>query len=189
MTSLTCHDGFVTWKRLPYYGPFCGGIHGWVTCGFPHIKPVMRNLDVCFDVKGTAHLKRHSVWRAIFQLEWRYSKLLFRTLQTSVERYILHIFLLQILVIRHCFSVFCGKHLFIHFWIQFLNAASHYRFCFGKSFSKYGTFYKKMPFGGGGGGVDFIFFINFGHDVNRISTISGTVFGVHIMYFNLKKES
>ena len=38
-------------------------------------------------------------------------------------------------------------------------------------------------------GVDIIFLITLGNDINRILTSKMTVFEVHIMYFNLKKES
>ena len=43
--------------------------------------------------------------------------------------------------------------------------------------------------GGGGGGVDLIFFITLGNDCKPNIDTPWNGFEVHIMYFNLKKES
>ena len=61
-------------------------------------------------IKSTGHLKQHS--------DWRYSKLHFRTLKTTFERYLSHPFPLQLLVMWHNISVL-GKRrfVFLHFYL------------------------------------------------------------------------
>ena len=69
---------------------------------------------------------------------------------------------------------FGKKTLFLHFWIEFLNATSDRRFCFGIhtiKFSKYDIFYKNALWG-----VDsFCFSFSSGQDGNRMSRNPGTV--------------
>ena len=61
-------------------------------------------------------------------------KIAFRDIVDNYWRVPIAHFPLQIIVTWHCFNGFFSKRLFLHFWLQFLNAAPDFRCCFEKWF-------------------------------------------------------
>ena len=114
-----CHD--VTLRR-------------WV-CGY---QPTDRNPIL---LKGTAHLKQHTFWIAVFSSAMKIFKITFQDVVDNIWKIPVALFSLQFWVICHCL----GEHVFYVFEFNSPNAASDFRFCFEKWFGCTLKFVPRTP--------------------------------------------
>ena len=111
------HDYVITWMHFPYHWPFVGRIHR-SSMNFPHKGPVMRSVDISFNVGPNKLLNKPSsgqwfeiLWHHVMSLYWDiWSSIHGGTTEEGNCSYRLPLSHRAIAMVKICMSGWCNKY-------------------------------------------------------------------------------